>query len=463
VGRRRHAQRRLIIDTVGMTSAAEPLALDVWADIACPWCFIGLRHLDQVLADREDVEVRYRAYELQPTIPPEGIDRAGYFERLFGSAEASASASAAVVAAGQGPQGPPRRQGRQPRRDDQPRACRCRPASPSPPRPAATYLEHGATVPPGCRRDRRAPRAPRGRPWAQARRPRRPAAGLGPLRREVLDARDDGDRPQHRPQRRQRRGPGPSSPATSGSPGTPTAGWCRCSARPCSASTARRSSTRWTRQGRAKGVDDDLDLTPTTCGARRRYKAIVREHTGSEFPQDPRAARPGRSARSSTPGTPSAPCSTAARSASRRPRHRGQRAGDGLRQPRPRLGHRRGLHPRPRRPAHQGVYGDYLQNAQGEDVVAGIRNTLPLAELEKARQGLVRRAAGHHGTLERTTATCATSSSPSSAASCGCCRPAWASAPPAPRSGSPSSWSTRASSTMDEALHAGSPAPSSPS
>ncbi|MFD5650689.1 pyruvate, phosphate dikinase [Streptomyces sp. NPDC127039] len=32
---------------------------------------------------------------------------------------------------------------------------------------------------------------------------------------------------------------------------------------------------------------------------------------------------------------------------------------------------------------HQGVYGDYLQNAQGEDVVAGIRNTVALAELEQ--------------------------------------------------------------------------------
>ena len=31
----------------------------------------------------------------------------------------------------------------------------------------------------------------------------------------------------------------------------------------------------------------------------------------------------------------------------------------------------------------QGVYGDYLQNAQGEDVVAGIRNTVPLAQLEQ--------------------------------------------------------------------------------
>ncbi|MFE2590362.1 pyruvate, phosphate dikinase [Streptomyces anthocyanicus] len=32
---------------------------------------------------------------------------------------------------------------------------------------------------------------------------------------------------------------------------------------------------------------------------------------------------------------------------------------------------------------HQGVYGDYLQNAQGEDVVAGIRNTVALADLEQ--------------------------------------------------------------------------------
>src|SRR5690606_41516493 len=31
----------------------------------------------------------------------------------------------------------------------------------------------------------------------------------------------------------------------------------------------------------------------------------------------------------------------------------------------------------------RGVYGDYLANAQGEDVVAGIRNTVPLQELER--------------------------------------------------------------------------------
>ena len=93
----------------------------------------------------------------------------------------------------------------------------------------------------------------------------------------------------------------------------------------------------------------------------------------------------------------------------------------------------------------QGVYGDYLQNAQGEDVVAGIRNTVPLADLEQLDKARLRRADGDHGARWRsTTATCATSSSPSSAASCGCCRPASASAPRRPRSSSPPSSSTRA-------------------
>ena len=45
----------------------------------------------------------------------------------------------------------------------------------------------------------------------------------------------------------------------------------------------------------------------------------------------------------------------------------------------------------------QGIYGDYLANAQGEDVVAGIRNTVPLEELRTLDHALVRRAAGDHG------------------------------------------------------------------
>ena len=77
------------------------------------------------------------------------------------------------------------------------------------------------------------------------------------------------------------------------------------------------------------------------------------------------------------------------------------------------------------------MYGDYLPNAQGEDVVAGIRNTLPLAELEELDPVSYDQLLRIMRRSRRTTATCATSSSPSSAASSGCCRPGWASGPPA--------------------------------
>ncbi|GAB3481009.1 pyruvate, phosphate dikinase [Nocardiopsis coralliicola] len=48
----------------------------------------------------------------------------------------------------------------------------------------------------------------------------------------------------------------------------------------------------------------------------------------------------------------------------------------------------------------QGVYGDYLQNAQGEDVVAGIRNTVPLADLEQIDAESYRTLLGIMETLE---------------------------------------------------------------
>ncbi len=49
----------------------------------------------------------------------------------------------------------------------------------------------------------------------------------------------------------------------------------------------------------------------------------------------------------------------------------------------------------------QGVYGDYLQNAQGEDVVAGIRNTVPLAELEQIDPACYEELLANMATLER--------------------------------------------------------------
>jgi len=58
------------------TSAApEPIKIDVWSDIACPWCYIGKRNLEnglsQVSADDDApvVEVTYHSFELSPDTP----------------------------------------------------------------------------------------------------------------------------------------------------------------------------------------------------------------------------------------------------------------------------------------------------------------------------------------------------------------------------------------------------------
>jgi predicted DsbA family dithiol-disulfide isomerase len=54
------------------SAAPRRLAVEVWSDIACPWCFIGKRRFAAALAEfphREHVDVRWRAYELNPDAP----------------------------------------------------------------------------------------------------------------------------------------------------------------------------------------------------------------------------------------------------------------------------------------------------------------------------------------------------------------------------------------------------------
>jgi predicted DsbA family dithiol-disulfide isomerase len=46
------------------------LRIDIWSDIACPWCYIGKRHLEAALAGvAHDVEIRWRSFELDPNAP----------------------------------------------------------------------------------------------------------------------------------------------------------------------------------------------------------------------------------------------------------------------------------------------------------------------------------------------------------------------------------------------------------
>src|SRR5690625_7528945 len=50
------------------------MKIEVYSDIACPWCYIGKRRLNDALADydrREEVEVVFRSFQLDPNAPDE--------------------------------------------------------------------------------------------------------------------------------------------------------------------------------------------------------------------------------------------------------------------------------------------------------------------------------------------------------------------------------------------------------
>ena len=182
------------------------------------------------------------------------------------------------------------------------------------------YLEDGGEPDGLDGRGRPAPRSPREGHGPHARRRRRPAAGQRALRGEVLDARDDGDGPQHRPQRRVRRGPGAAERGRAVRAWTPTAGCCRCSAPRCSDIDGELFSDALDEAKKAKGTTDDLDLDVDDLhDAGRDVQGADRASTPARRSRRTRASRwTWRSRRSSTRGTPTARCSTAARSASPR-------------------------------------------------------------------------------------------------------------------------------------------------
>jgi predicted DsbA family dithiol-disulfide isomerase len=48
------------------------MKVEIWSDVACPWCYIGKRRFERALgsfAHRDDVEVHWRSYQLDPTLP----------------------------------------------------------------------------------------------------------------------------------------------------------------------------------------------------------------------------------------------------------------------------------------------------------------------------------------------------------------------------------------------------------
>ena len=88
-----------------MTSAAlSSFRLDIVSDTICPWCYVGKRRLAAALpileAEGLTFDVTWRPFQLNPTIPREGLDRRAYRSAKFGSWKKSQALDAQVTEAG---------------------------------------------------------------------------------------------------------------------------------------------------------------------------------------------------------------------------------------------------------------------------------------------------------------------------------------------------------------------------
>jgi len=76
--------------------------IEVYSDVVCPWCYVGKRRLERALAScNADAQVIWRPFQLNPTMPKEGMDRTAYLEAKFGSLDAFRQLEAHVLAAGE--------------------------------------------------------------------------------------------------------------------------------------------------------------------------------------------------------------------------------------------------------------------------------------------------------------------------------------------------------------------------
>jgi predicted DsbA family dithiol-disulfide isomerase len=77
------------------------LNVDVFSDVICPWCLIGKRRLEKAIAAHGGpVKVRWLPFQLNPTMPKDGISRREYRTKKFGSWARSQELDARVIAVG---------------------------------------------------------------------------------------------------------------------------------------------------------------------------------------------------------------------------------------------------------------------------------------------------------------------------------------------------------------------------
>jgi predicted DsbA family dithiol-disulfide isomerase len=77
----------------------QTMRVDIYSDTVCPWCYLGKRRFELALAGRPQYEPRinWRPFELNPDLPWEGVDRAGYLASKFGDSAQIEASDAALV------------------------------------------------------------------------------------------------------------------------------------------------------------------------------------------------------------------------------------------------------------------------------------------------------------------------------------------------------------------------------
>jgi len=61
------------------------LKVEIWSDVVCPWCYVGKRRFEEALArfeHRDEVELVWRSFELDPSAPPSATEQGTYVQRL---------------------------------------------------------------------------------------------------------------------------------------------------------------------------------------------------------------------------------------------------------------------------------------------------------------------------------------------------------------------------------------------
>ena len=80
------------------------LTVEVYSDAICPWCYVGKRRLERALqhvGDTVKTYVAWRPFQLNPTMPKDGMDRAAYLEAKFGSLDTFNEMEQRLLEAGQ--------------------------------------------------------------------------------------------------------------------------------------------------------------------------------------------------------------------------------------------------------------------------------------------------------------------------------------------------------------------------